>query len=111
MAVHAIGKLADRIPVGSPRVVLWFVPWDTILTQTLKAFRDIDHPYRRRLDEMFNGRVSIFDKDMVLSGAGFNASSVLEETSIVILSMQSFRSKNKESRKVNQENGNLHSFI
>jgi type III restriction enzyme len=110
IAVHALGKLVDRIPVGNPRVVLWFVPWDTILTQTLRAFRDIDHPYRRRLDEMFNWRVSIFDKDAVLSGASFNASSVLEETSIIVLSMQSFRARNKESRKVNQENGNLYSF-
>ncbi len=86
----------DRIPVGSPRVVLWFVPWDTILTQTLQAFRDIDHPYRRRLDEMLHGRLSIHDKESVLLGAGFHASSVLEETSVIVLSMQSFRSKNKE---------------
>lgn len=111
MAVHAVGKLVERIPVGSPRIVLWFVPWDTILTQTIKAFRDIDHPYRRRLDEMLGGRVAIFDKEAVLSGAGFNASSVLAETAVIVLSMQSFRSRNKESRKVNQENGNLHSFV
>ena len=110
LAVHSIGKLADRIPAWSPRVVLWFVPWDTILTQTLGAFRDIDHPYRRRLDEMFNGRVSIHDKESVLSGAGFHASSVLEETSVIVLSMQSFRSKNKEWRKAYEENGNLQSF-
>lgn len=110
LAVHSIGKMVERIPVGSPRVVLWFVPWDTILTQTLRAFRDVDHPYRRRLDEMFAGRVSVYDKDAVLSGAGFNASSVLEETSVVVLSMQSFRSKNKEGRKAYEENGNLHSF-
>lgn len=103
--------MVERIPVGSPRVVLWFVPWDTILTQTLRAFRNVDHPYRRRLDEMFGGRVSVYDKDAVLSGAGFNASSVLEETSVVVLSMQSFRSKNKEGRKAYEENGNLHSFV
>lgn len=111
LAVHAIGKLANRIPVGNPRVILWFVPWDTILTQTLKAFRDVDHPYRRRLDEMFGGRVNVLDKDAALSGAGFNASSVLEETSVIVLSMQSFRSKNKDGRKAFEENGNLHSFI
>lgn len=110
LAVHSIGKLIERIPVWSPRVVLWFVPWDTILTQTIRAFRDIDHPYRRRLDEMFNGRVSIHDKESVLSGAGFHASSVLEETSVIVLSMQSFRSKNKEWRKAYEENGNLQSF-
>ncbi len=110
LAVHAIGKLVDKIPVWSPRVVLWFVPWDTILTQTLQAFRDIDHPYRRRLDEMLGGRVSIHDKESVLSGAGFHASSVLEETSVIVLSMQSFRSKNKEWRKAYEENGNLQSF-
>lgn len=110
LAVHGIGKLINRIPVWSPRVVLWFVPWDTILTQTLRAFRDVDHPYRRRLDEMFGGRVNVLDKEAALSGAGFNASSVLEETSVIVLSMQSFRSKNKEGRKVYDENGYLHSF-
>jgi type III restriction enzyme len=110
LAVHSIGKLVEQIPVGSPRVVLWFVPWDTILTQTLKAFRDVDHPYRRRLDEMFGGRVSVYDKEAVISGAGFSASSVLEITSVIVLSMQSFRSKNKEGRKAFEQNGNLHSF-
>lgn len=110
LAVHSIGKLVERIPVWSPRIVLWFVPWDTILTQTLKAFRDVDHPYRRRLDEMFGGRVSVYDKGEVLSGAGFNASSVIEETSVIVLSMQSFRSQNREWRKVYQQNGYLHSF-
>lgn len=45
---------------------------------------------------MFGGRVSVYDKDAVLSGAGFNASSVLEETSVMVLSMQSFRSQNRE---------------
>lgn len=60
---------------------------------------------------MFGGRVSVYDKDAVLSGAGFNASSVLEETSVVVLSMQSFRSKNKEGRKAYEENGYLHSFV
>lgn len=103
--------MVERIPVGSPRVVLWFVPWDTILTQTLRAFRDVDHPYRRRLDEMFGGRVSVYDKDAVLSGAGFNASSVLEETSVIVLSIQSFRSRNRESRKAYEQNGYLDSFI
>jgi type III restriction enzyme len=59
---------------------------------------------------MFNGRVSIHDKESVLSGAWFHASSVLEETSVIVLSMQSFRSKNKEWRKAYEENGNLQSF-
>ena len=53
---------------GSPRVVLWFVPWDTLLRQTINNFRDTDHPYRRRLDEMFGAKVEVVDKDELLSG-------------------------------------------
>jgi type III restriction enzyme len=112
ISVNALKNLVDTIPLGSPRVVLWFVPWDNILTQTLKAFRNVDHPYRRRLDELFWGRVSVLDKEAVLSWASFNASSVVEEVTIVILSLQSFRAseKGKEARKVFEENGNLSSF-
>lgn len=112
LSVNALKQLVDMIPVGNPKVVLWFVPWDNILTQTLKAFSNVDHPYRRRLDELFAGRVNILDKESAISWASFNASSVLEETTIIVLSLQSFRASetSKEWRKVYQENGNLTSF-
>jgi type III restriction enzyme len=52
----------------------------------------------------------VYDKNTLLQGNGFNATSVQEQLSIFVLSFDSLRAKNKEDRKVYQENGNLQSF-
>ena len=36
-------------------VVLWLVPTNTIREQTLKALRDLKHPYRQALQESIGG--------------------------------------------------------
>lgn len=110
LAVHALAEiLEDSIP-NEPRVVLWIVPWDTILTQTIASLRDKDHPYRRRLDTQFSGKVEIYDKQSVLMGAGFTPASIRDQVSIIVLSMASFRRQNKEWLKSFQENGQLAGF-
>ena len=38
------------------KLVIWLVPSDSILTQTVKALSDPRHPYRRKLDADFAGR-------------------------------------------------------
>ncbi len=47
---------------------------------------------------------------MLLQGGGFHATSVQENLTIMVMSFDSLRAKNKEDRKVFQENGNLQSF-
>ncbi|WP_426057305.1 DEAD/DEAH box helicase [Janthinobacterium sp. PSPC2-1] len=114
IAVNALDRIfsafAEYNPTR-PKFVVWLVPSLTILEQTVKNLANIDHPYRQRLNDLFNGRVQIYEKADVLQGAGFNADTVREQLSIVVMSFDSLKATNKENRKAFQENGYLASFL
>lgn len=92
------------------KVVVWLVPSNAILEQTLRNLRNKQHPYRQRIDTDFQNRVEIFDKQQALTGHGFTLTTVKENLCILVMSFDSFRTSNKEGRKVYQENGYLQSF-
>lgn len=112
MACASIKKILDAMPLDKPRVVVWLVPSDPILVQTIKILSDVNHPYRQRLDADFAGRVGIYTKEMLLNGQNFSPDTVKETLTICILSYGSLRidSRKKDVRKVYQENGNLFRF-
>ncbi len=110
IATNALRVLFDGLGPGLPQVAVWLVPSVTILDQTLRNLRDVAHPYRQRLNTQFGGRVEVFDKAALLQGSGFSAGTVGEQLSVVVLSFDSLRARNKEDRKVYQDNGNLQSF-
>jgi type III restriction enzyme len=114
IAVNALDRVfsafAEYNPTR-PKFVVWLVPSLTILEQTVKNLSNIDHPYRQRLNDLFNGRVQIYEKADVLQGAGFNSDTVKEQLSVVVMSFDSLKSTNKENRKAFQENGYLASFL
>lgn len=114
IALNALDRIfsafAEYNP-ARPKFVVWLVPSLTILEQTVKNLSNIDHPYRQRLNDLFNARVQIYEKADVLQGAGFNADSVKEQLSIVVMSFDSLKATNKENRKAFQENGYLASFL
>ena len=92
------------------KVVVWLVPSNAILEQTLRNLRNKQHPYRQRIDTDFQNRVEVFDKQQALTGQGFSLTTVRENLCILVMSFDSFRTNNKEGRKVYQENGYLSSF-
>lgn len=112
MACASIKKIFDAMPLDKPRVVVWLVPSDPILVQTIKTLSDVNHPYRQRLDADFAGRVGIYTKEMLLNGQNFSPDTVKEMLTVCILSYGSLRidSRKKDVRKVYQENGNLFRF-
>jgi len=114
IAVNALDRIfsafAEYNPTR-PKFVVWLVPSLTILEQTVKNLSNIDHPYRQRLNDLFSGRVQIYEKADVLQGAGFNADAVREQLSVVVMSFDSLKATNKENRKAFQENGYLASFL
>lgn len=112
MACASIRKIFDAMPLTKPRVVVWLVPSDPILVQTIKTLSDVNHPYRQRLDTDFAGRVGVYTKEMLLNGQNFSPDTVREMLTICILSYGSLRidSRKKDVRKVYQENGNLFRF-
>jgi len=110
IACNALKTIFDAFDYNKPKAVMWLVPSITILEQTLKNLKDPAHPYRQKINSHFGNKVEVFDKATLLQGSGFNATSVKEQLNIMVFSFDSLRAKNKEDRKVFQENGNLQSF-
>ena len=110
LATASVKPIFDYLPSTAPHVLVWLVPSEAILTQTLRALKDPYHPYRRRLNTDFGGRVEVYSKDELLAGQSFSPTIIADQLSVMVLSYDSLRSTNKDDRKVYQENGNLTSF-
>lgn len=110
IACNALKTIFDVFDYDKPKAVMWLVPSITILDQTIKNLKDPSHPYRQKINSHFGNKVEVFDKATLLQGSGFNATSVKEQLNIMVFSFDSLRARNKEDRKVFQENGNLQSF-
>ena len=107
IACNAINTIYNAYSLARAKIVVWLVPSRVILTQTLNNLKNPEHPYRQKLNTLFGHRVEVHDKESLLSGQSLNTSSFVEELNILVLSFDSLRSKNKEDRKIYQENGNL----
>lgn len=106
LACSAIKHIFDFMPAEKPKLVVWLVPSDPILEQTLKNLSNPDHPYKQALDRDFGGRVQVLNKAMLLNGQGFSADSVQHILTICVLSFDSLRinSGRRYDRKIYQEN-------
>lgn len=98
------------IPVKD-KVVVWLVPSNAILEQTLTALRTPDHPYLHQISTDFGGRVEVLDGTQALNAQNFTPATVRENLTIIVMSFDSLRIKRKEGRKANQENGALEPFV
>lgn len=113
LAANALKPILDTVnpeSTGQPKVVIWLVPSLIILEQTARNFSDPSHPYRQRLNTHFNGRVEIYDKQSLLQGTGFSPDAIQGQLTLILLSFDSLRARNKDDRKIFQENGNLATF-
>lgn len=112
MACASVKRIFNALPIGKPQIVIWLVPSDSILTQTIRNLSNVNHPYRLKLDQDFAGRVGVYTKEMLLNGQNFSPDTVREMLTICIMSYSSLRinSRNRDVRKVYQENGNLFRF-
>ncbi len=110
IACNSIRPIFDALPTTKTKVVVWLVPSDAILTQTVKALKNTYHPYRQKIDVDFGNRVEVYTKQELLNGQSFNPTAVTEQLSIMVLSYDSFRGRGKEGLKAYQENSNLAEF-
>lgn len=110
IAASAVRTIFDAIPQRRAKAVAWLVPSEAILTQTLRALNNPDHPYRQRLDVDFGGRVQVYSKEQALMGQNFSPSVVSEQLSVFVFSYDSFRTSKKDGRKAYQQNGYLAEF-
>ncbi|QYH36392.1 DEAD/DEAH box helicase [Salinibacterium sp. M195] len=110
LACASVKPIMQALPARKRQAVVWLVPSDAILTQTLDALKDPNHMYRQQLNLDFGSRVEIYSKKELLAGQNFNPATVAEQLSVMVLSYDSFRSANKEGRKAFQANGALEPF-
>jgi len=82
MACRSLKRIFSFMPPDKPRMVIWLVPSDSILTQTLRALRDPNHEYRKKLDTDFSGRVGVYTKDELLNGQNFSPDTVRSLSSL-----------------------------
>lgn len=111
IAVNALNSIFSAYDTSKTKAVIWLVPWSNLLQQTVNALSSSDHPYRQKLNALFNNKVEIYQKEDLLQGSNFNPTVVKEQLSIFVLSFASLRARKKEDRKVYQENGELASFV
>lgn len=104
MAAHAVGRAADAYLKHERPTVLWLVPSNAILDQTLAALRNRGHAYRDALARRFGEAVSVMDIEEAL----YVSRPDLDGTaSVIVATIQSFRVEDTEGRKVYDQNGNL----
>ncbi|MCH7412293.1 DEAD/DEAH box helicase family protein [Belliella sp. R4-6] len=111
IAVNALHAIFSAYDSAKPKAVIWLVPWSNLLQQTVNTLSNPEHPYRQKLNSLFNNRVEIYQKADLLQGSNFNPTVVKDQLSIFVMSFASLRANNKEDRKVFQENGQLESFV
>ena len=107
LACNALDRVLSKYPEGKPKVVAWFVPSDPILAQTYENLSNPLHPYRRKLNSLFNNNVCVVNKEEALRGQGISPIQVQDQLTIFVLSVQSFATKSKDGRRVYRENESL----
>jgi type III restriction enzyme len=90
IACNAIKTIFDGLPKDCTKVVVWFVPSDTILKQTFDNLNNPTHEYRQKLDALFNHSVKVVDKESALLANGIKPVQLLEQLTIFVLSVDSF---------------------
>ena len=112
LAASSLKAVFDKLPTGKAKFVVWLVPSDAILTQTVANLSNPNHAYRQRLDRDFGGRVNVYTKEQLLNAQNFKPADVMENLSVAIFCYASVRvnPRSKDDRKIYQENGNLLGF-
>ena len=106
LAAYAVSKIHNRWLQRNHGFVLWIVPNESIYTQTLKALRDRQHPYRQILDRASAGKTKILEKQ-----DGLNSHDVNNQLCVMLLMLQSANRETKESLRLFQDRGNVHGFF
>jgi type III restriction enzyme len=97
LGAHAIAVARDAWIEKDYPLVLWLVPTNTIRMQTAEALKNPRHPYRRVLDEAFEGRVRVFD---IADFAQIRPHDIRDHLCVVVGTFQTLRVGSTEGRKV-----------
>ena len=102
LAAKSVALINTHLLRTDHSVILWLTPSKPIREQTLKALRDLHHPYAAALHEA--GSLSVLD----LEEAKNVTRATLETSTVVIVATrQAFQVEDEESRKVYESSGSL----
>lgn len=104
IGAHSVATICDNYLYADNPVVLWLVPSNPILSQTLASLRNRSHPNRQALAQKFGENVRIMDVSEALYAkrAEYEGGAV-----VIVATLQSFRREDKEGIKVYKPNGEL----
>ncbi|WP_417915615.1 DEAD/DEAH box helicase family protein [Candidatus Electronema sp. JM] len=103
VACHSIGIAAQELVQTEFPLVLWIVPSNAILTQTVNALRSRRHPYRQAVEAAL-GAVSVLEVQEALS---LKRAQLDGEAAIIVATMQAFRVEDTIGRRVYRDSGDL----
>ena len=104
LAAHAVALAREAWVDKDWLLVLWLVPTNIIRRQTAEALKNPQHPYRRVLDDAFDGRVRVFD---IGDFTSIRPHDIGDHCCIVVGTIQTLRVTNTEGRKVYAHNENM----
>jgi type III restriction enzyme len=97
LAARSVAVVRDAWLEKDYPTVLWLVPTNTIRRQTVEALKDTRHPYRQQLDELFEGRVRVFD---IGDFRQVRPQDIRDKLTVIVGTIQTLKVANTEGRKV-----------
>lgn len=97
MACHALGIVAREYLQQDHAACLWLVPSNAIREQTIKALRDVRHPYRQAVDEVVGGNVRVMDLGEALH---VQKDALEHDTCVIVSTLAALRVEDTEGRKI-----------
>lgn len=106
LAVNGVSRIMGRYLAKNTGFVLWIVPNEAIYSQTLKALKNRQHPYRQALDRAAAGRVKVMEKSDRLDARDVDAN-----LCVMILMLQSANRQTQEALRMFKDRGDVHGFF
>ena len=100
LGVSAVEKINTSYFSKNTGLVLWIVPTEAIYRQTIKNFKDREHPYRKIFERASAGRVRILEKTNA-----FSLQDIQEYLCVMVIMLQSTNRETKESLRVFKDSG------
>ena len=107
LAAHAVGAAAKDFLKSESPTILWLAPSGAIVSQTLKALKDREHPCRTALTAAFPG-VNCMSVSEALRASKADMDGA---ATVIVATMQSLRVERTEGRKIYDDNGHLMSHF
>jgi len=102
VAAHSVEIAAREYLQTDEPLIVWLVPSNAILTQTINALKNKKHPYRQAL-QTIGSEVTVLDMSEALSVQP----SQLNGVTVIVSTMQAVRVEETSNRKFYDQNGSL----